>query len=50
MLSMCFEWFEQQTEANTTQLLLLRRIRDMAAIKIRSMVKQNKLTYLFKKQ
>lgn len=44
MLSKCFEWFEQQTEADATQLLLLRRIRDMAAKKARNMLKQQKLT------
>jgi len=47
MLSMCLEWFEQQAEADATQLLLLRRLRDTAAKKTCCMVKQKKLTEFF---
>uniref|UniRef100_A0A0A9W4R2 THAP domain-containing protein 1 n=1 Tax=Lygus hesperus TaxID=30085 RepID=A0A0A9W4R2_LYGHE len=35
MLSQCIEWFEQQPEADSTQISLLRKIRDMAAKKAR---------------
>jgi hypothetical protein len=46
MLSKCIEWFEGQEEANATQILLLRKIRNIAAQKARASKKQKKMTIL----
>lgn len=48
MFSKCIDWFEQQSEADSTQLLLLRRLRDLAAKKARNVLTQKKLTDFFK--
>uniref|UniRef100_A0A2S2R2Q4 Jerky-like n=1 Tax=Sipha flava TaxID=143950 RepID=A0A2S2R2Q4_9HEMI len=40
MLSKCIDWFEVQEEANATQVLLLRKIRNMATQKARASKKQ----------
>ncbi|XP_049800173.1 jerky protein homolog-like [Schistocerca nitens] len=47
MLSKCIEWFESQEEANATQALLLRKIRNIAAVKARTSKRQKKLTDYF---
>ncbi|XP_047103821.1 jerky protein homolog-like [Schistocerca piceifrons] len=47
MLSKCTEWFESQEEANATQALLLRKIRNIAAVKARTSKRQKKLTDYF---
>ncbi|XP_047105980.1 jerky protein homolog-like [Schistocerca piceifrons] len=47
MLSKCMEWFESQEEANATQALLLRKIRNIAAVKARTSKRQKKLTDYF---
>ncbi|XP_049957776.1 jerky protein homolog-like [Schistocerca serialis cubense] len=47
MLSKCIEWFESQEEANATQALLLRKIRNIAALKARTSKRQKKLTDYF---
>lgn len=49
MLTKCIDWFEQQEESDVTQLLLLRRIRDMAARKAGGVLKQKQMTDYFKK-
>ncbi len=48
MLSKCIDWFESQDEANATQILLLRNIRNIAAQKARASKKQKKMTDYFK--
>lgn len=48
MLSKCIDWFEMQEEANATQVLLLRKIRNIAAQKARASKKQKKMTDYFK--
>jgi hypothetical protein len=48
MLSKCNEWFEGQEEANATQVLLLRKVRNIAAQKARASMKQKKMTDYFK--
>lgn len=48
MLSKCIDWFETQDEANATQILLLRKIRNIAAQKARVSKKQKKMTDYFK--
>lgn len=48
MFSKCIEWFEQQEEADATQLLLLRTIRNTAAKKARGALRQKKMTDFFK--
>ena len=47
MLSKCIDWFEVQEEANATQVLLLRKIRNMAAQKARESKKKQKMTDYF---
>ncbi|KAL4112328.1 hypothetical protein QTP88_016139 [Uroleucon formosanum] len=47
-LDLAFKWFERQKESNTTQLLQLRRLRDIAAIKRKSTMKQTKISSFFK--
>lgn len=47
MLTKCMDWFELQEEANATQLLLLRKIRNIAAQKARASKKQKKITDFF---
>ncbi|XP_049958140.1 uncharacterized protein LOC126474706 [Schistocerca serialis cubense] len=47
MLSKCIEWFESQEEANATQAILLREIRNIAAVKARTSKRQKKLTDYF---
>jgi hypothetical protein len=48
MLSKCTEWFEGQEEANATQILLLRKVRNIATQKARASKKQKKMTDYFK--
>ncbi|XP_049861867.1 jerky protein homolog-like [Schistocerca gregaria] len=47
MMSKCIEWFESQEEANATQAVLLRKIRNIAAVKARTPKRQQKLTDYF---
>ncbi|XP_025197548.1 jerky protein homolog-like [Melanaphis sacchari] len=47
MLLKCIDWFEVQEEANATQVLLLRKIRNIAAQKARASKKQKKMTDYF---
>ncbi|KAL4143342.1 hypothetical protein QTP88_005683 [Uroleucon formosanum] len=47
MLSKCIDWFEVQEESNATQVLLLRKIRNIAAKKARESKKQTKMTDFF---
>ena len=47
-LDLAFKWFERQEESNTTQLLQLRRLRDLAALKRKSTMKQTKISSFFK--
>lgn len=47
MLSKCIVWFEKQEEADATQLLLLRKIRNIAAVKSRASKKQKKISDYF---
>ncbi|XP_049807802.1 jerky protein homolog-like [Schistocerca nitens] len=47
MLSKCIEWFESQEETNATQALLLRKIRNIAAVKAETSKRQKKLTDYF---
>lgn len=47
-LYLAFKWFERQEESNTTQLLQLRRLRDLAALKRNSTMKQTKISSFFK--
>lgn len=49
MLTQCIDWYERQEEANATQILLLRKIRNIAAQKARAMKKQKKMTDYFLK-
>jgi hypothetical protein len=44
MLSKCIKCFEGQEEANATQILLLRKVRNIAAEKARASKKQNEMT------
>ncbi|XP_047106853.1 jerky protein homolog-like [Schistocerca piceifrons] len=44
MLSKCIAWLESQEEANATQALLLRKIRNIAAVRARTSKGQKKLT------
>jgi hypothetical protein len=46
MLSNRTEWFEGQEEANATQILLLCKVRNIAAQKARASKKQKKMTIL----
>jgi type III secretory pathway lipoprotein EscJ len=48
MLSKCTEWFEGQDEANAMQILLLRKVWNIAAQKARASKKQKKMTDYFK--
>jgi hypothetical protein len=48
MLSKCIEWFEGQQETNATQILLLRKVRNIVAQKSRASKKQKKMTDYFK--
>lgn len=41
MFSKCITWFEMQEEADRTQVLLLRRVRNFAAIKTQTKRKRN---------
>ena len=47
MMTKCIDWFEKQEEADTTQLLLLRRIRNIAAVKAEGKCKQKCITHYF---
>jgi len=42
-LESTMQWYEQQTECNSTELLLLKRIKDLATIKRSSLETQKKL-------
>ena len=46
MLEQCLKWYEQQGEATAPSLLLLKRIRDLAATKRYDNVKQITLSSL----
>jgi len=45
ILKLLMQWFEMQEKSNTTQLLQLRRLRDIAAIKRKSTMKQTKIEF-----
>ena len=47
MMTKCIDWFEKQEAADTTQLLLLRRIRNIAAVKAEGKRKQKCITHYF---
>ena len=47
MLSKCLLWLEGQPEADSIQLLMLKRLRDLAARKRMSKLRQPKLTSFF---
>ena len=47
MLDKCLVWHEHQEESRPTSLLLLKEIRDLAASKWHSSLKQTKLTFFF---
>lgn len=47
MLDKCLLWYERQEESTSTSLLLLKRIRDLAATKHFSNLKQSKLDFFF---
>lgn len=49
MLTKCIDWFENQEEATGTQILLLRKIRNLATQKARISNKQKKMTDYFVK-
>lgn len=44
------EWFEQQEEASSIDVMLLRRMRNLAQNKSEAKVKQTKLTNFFMKE
>lgn len=45
-----FKWNEQQPESDVTELVLLKRIKDLAAKKWNSVTVQKKIEYYFKTQ
>ncbi|KAL3286431.1 hypothetical protein HHI36_000939 [Cryptolaemus montrouzieri] len=47
-LETALKWFEKQTDSDTVSLLQLERIRDIAAMKRRSCLRQMKITKYFK--
>jgi len=47
-LDLAFKWFERQEESNTTQLLQLRKLRDLAVLERKSTMKQTKISSFFK--
>lgn len=47
-LETALKWFEKQTESDTVSLLQLKRIRDIAALKRRSSLRQTTITKYFK--
>ncbi|CAG4978950.1 unnamed protein product [Parnassius apollo] len=48
-LETALKWFEKQTESDTVSLLQLKRIRDIAAIKRKSGLRQMTITEYFKR-
>ncbi|CAG4961377.1 unnamed protein product [Parnassius apollo] len=48
-LKTALKWFEKQTESDTVSLLQLKRIRDIAAIKRKSGLRQMTITKYFKR-
>lgn len=49
-LDLAFRWLERQEESESTQLLQLKRIRDLAAMKRKSTLKQTSIKTFFKPQ
>lgn len=46
-LDLAFKWFERQQESDPIQLLHLKRVRDLAAVKRRTNLKQTSISYFF---
>lgn len=49
MLTKVIDWYENQEEADSLQLILLRKVRNLASQKCRQTIKQKKITDYFKK-